>query len=863
MTTSVADAFVGRARELEAAAARLAEGRGGVLLITGEAGIGKTRLAREIAGQALATGIAVVWGRCVEGEGAPPYWPWRQVVRSLGTDPDTVFGGGVESPEERFRLVDSVHELLVQKPLVVVLDDLHVADEASLSLLRHVAGGLLDQPLLVVATAREAGPDLTDLTRTPGADRWDLRRLDLSEVEQLAPDHAEDVHRATDGNPLFVRELARAIADGTWDPGRPPRTVLDAVTARLDRLTPQTKLFLQLAAVAGRDVPLDVVAAALGNQDLLPLVDEAVGHGLLEDGPRFVHALTRDAVELSLTQTELRDAHERLGRAVHDLRPGDVGDLMRHALGAGDTTAARDFAVRGAEQAFEQLAFEDAARLFRVALDREPHDLRALHGLARSAYYAGDLDTWVDAVKRAADLSRGTRHLADVALLLEAVPQPGVNALADALCLEALEQDVELATRARLLSLRSNVAYYAGDRSRTGALSAEAVEGAHDAQDDEALATALRSRWEALAGPAGLEERTALVDELLPAAQRLGSRRNEMWARLWRIEVRCERADIAGAQADLPALAEVCALVGGPVAGWHLDRVSACVAQAGGRYDEAVALSARGLERMARVEPAPARGAWFGLQVSLAQHGRVEQSAVAAARQGWDPPPRFVTMGRLSRATLLALAGDLDAARALHVQLGAPSSWDLPAFFELPGLGIGVTVAELLGRSDQLEELVTLLEPWRGRHLIGGGVAYGGPVTLALGKARAALGQDATADLRSAIAETAAAPAHQAEARLRLAALLPPGAEKRELQSQGEQVARALGLTALLPRSTATVLSAREEEVAALVAEGLSNRQIAERLFLSERTAQNHVQHILTKLDLSNRAQVAAWWMSR
>jgi DNA-binding CsgD family transcriptional regulator/tetratricopeptide (TPR) repeat protein len=876
-----AEPLVGRARELRDGAALLAgvaAGRGGLLVVSGEAGIGKTRLAREIAGSALAAGIAVVWGRCVETEGAPAYWPWRQVVRGLGADPDAVFGGAVESPEERFRLVDEVRRLLAERgPLVVMLDDVHVADEASLSLLRHVADGLLDQPLLVVATARDAGPALSELLRAPGADRWELRRLDLAEVEaQLASaEHAAEVHRATGGNPMFVREIARAIEDGTWDPRRPPRTVLDAVAARLQRLSPQCRRLLQTGAVVGRDFQLDIVAAALGADEsaLLPALDEAVLHGLVETGPRFVHALTRDAVELSLTHAERREQHLRVGRAVGARHADDLSDhlsdLLRHAQGAGDAPAARDWAVRSAEEASRRLAFEEAVRLFRVALEVDPRDLRALHGLARSAYYAGDLGTWVDAVRRAAEVSRGTRHLADTALLLEAMPQQDVLVLADQLCREALEDDdLSPGMRARVLALRSHVAFYDGDLPATEERSAEALRLARQAGDDEAVVAALQARWEALPGPEGLAERALLVDEMLATAQRLGSRRNEMWARLWRVEVHCEQGDFAGASKRLPELATVVVRVGGPVAAWHLDRVSACVAQAQGRYDEAAALSQRAYERMATIEPGPARGAWFAMQVALSAHLGPNDEALTLARAGWQAPPRFVTMGRLSRAALLSAAGLLDEARAAYLQAGPPDSWELPVFFRVVGLAVGVRAALALGRTEDLICLAERLGPLRGQHVVGGGVAYSGPVTLALGRAEAALDDTdaAVTDLRAAVAESerAGSPGFAAEARLHLAALLPAGPERRQLVTQAEQVARALGLTAILPPAAAdSPLSAREEQVASLVAEGLTNRQIADRLVISERTAQNHVQHVLTKLGLSNRAQIAAWMMSR
>src|SRR5687768_10270887 len=138
------DGIVGRRRELDALrvwldAAR--DGGGRLVLCVGEPGIGKTRLGQELAGVALAGGTTVVWGRCVEAEGAPAFWPWRQVLRSLGVDFDMLAAGRVESPEDRFGVFEkvsaAVRRVAEQRGLVVILDDIHAGDEPSLLVLRH------------------------------------------------------------------------------------------------------------------------------------------------------------------------------------------------------------------------------------------------------------------------------------------------------------------------------------------------------------------------------------------------------------------------------------------------------------------------------------------------------------------------------------------------------------------------------------------------------------------------------------------------------------------------------------------------------------------------------------------------------
>jgi DNA-binding NarL/FixJ family response regulator len=189
-------------------------------------------------------------------------------------------------------------------------------------------------------------------------------------------------------------------------------------------------------------------------------------------------------------------------------------------------------------------------------------------------------------------------------------------------------------------------------------------------------------------------------------------------------------------------------------------------------------------------------------------------------------------------------------------------------------------VAAGLGQHDDLAVMLDRLEPFRGEHVVGDAVAYLGPVELALGRGAATLGRldDAVADLSVAVelADRAGAPGFVAEARFHLATALlarnSPGDRDRAVHAarDADRLARALGMAAYCDRTAALVahldrigkpteLSSREAEVAALVAEGLTNRQIAARLVISERTAENHVQHILTKLGFTTRSQIAAW----
>jgi DNA-binding NarL/FixJ family response regulator len=233
----------------------------------------------------------------------------------------------------------------------------------------------------------------------------------------------------------------------------------------------------------------------------------------------------------------------------------------------------------------------------------------------------------------------------------------------------------------------------------------------------------------------------------------------------------------------------------------------------------------------------------------------------------------------VANAHMLASAGRLDEARAVYRSLGPPGAWQPSPHAVLPALAFGVNLAIMLGADDDLALLRARLARYRGHHVVSGAgqVAYFGPVELWLGNGAARLGllDEAVTDLEHAVRATAAngAAGYRVEAACLLAATLiqraRPGDVPRArtlLESVADRAA-ALGMTPFAARAAqlrrqlvaSGPLTRREWEVAELVAQGTTNREIAARLYLSERTAQNHVQHILTKLGLANRSQITAW----
>ncbi|HWE09077.1 MAG TPA: protein kinase [Solirubrobacteraceae bacterium] len=377
---------VGREHEVEelCAAADLAfAGRGQLVLISGEAGIGKTRLTEELTTYAHLRNALVLWGRCYEGEGAPPYWPWVQIVRAYAVDhdpqvladamgpgaadiaqivsevgrrlPDLVPAPALTPEQARFRLFDSITTFLVdasrREPLVLVLDDLHCADRPSLLLLEFLARAVVDSRLLVVGTYRdtELGQQhplahcLGELSRAHAPRRIVLGGLTRSEVGRyivmtagVEPDGTllEAVHDKTEGNPLFVGEVVRLLsaegrlerfADEPAGDVTIPREVREVLARRLERLSDPCRATLSVAAILGGEFHLRVLQAVvdLSPERVLDTLDEAVAARVLAaTGPgryRFAHGVVADALAESIPAGRRAELHRQVGLALEKL----------------------------------------------------------------------------------------------------------------------------------------------------------------------------------------------------------------------------------------------------------------------------------------------------------------------------------------------------------------------------------------------------------------------------------------------------------------------------------------------------------------------------------------------------------------
>ena len=461
--------LVGRERELGLLRERLGAalaGRGGLVLVGGEAGVGKTTLAEALAREALDRGARVALGRCYDLTETPPYGPWREALAAIPAAPDlpplpAALGGQVrgEAVASQEALFARAHAFLAAaasaRPLVLLLDDLHWADPASLDLLRFLARQLPALPLLLVVTYR--ADELTRrhplyqlvplLVRESRAIRLDLRALPEDAVRELVrgryglPDTEERrlaayLRDRAEGHPLFVGELLRTLeeegalhpAGDGWQFGdlagvRVPRLLRQVIEGRLDRLGEEDQRLLAVAAVIGQEVPLALWAAVAGTDEeaLYPTVERAVEARLLAETPdavgvRFTHGLIREALYEGTLPLRRRGWHRRIGEALAGTPGADPDALAYHFRQAGDPRAA-EWLVRAGERAQRAYAWLTAAERYEAALA-----LLERHGAG--AAEVGWLHLRLGLLRRYAALPRALAHLERAAEVAGAARDP-------------------------------------------------------------------------------------------------------------------------------------------------------------------------------------------------------------------------------------------------------------------------------------------------------------------------------------------------------------------------------------------------------------------------------------------------------
>jgi class 3 adenylate cyclase/tetratricopeptide (TPR) repeat protein len=900
-----AGVFVGRDAEvaqLRAALDDALSGRGRLVLLAGEPGIGKTRCCDELATYARLRGAQVLTGRCYESEGAPAYWPWVQVVRSYAheRDPDDLrseLGSGASAiaqvvpevaarvvglaappvldPEQaRFRLFDSITAFLKnaaqRQPLLLVLDDLHWADEPSLLLLRYLAAEMAVGRIVVVATYRDVelgrhhplAATLAELARYPVTSRialHGLRREDVDRYLEITAGHApapgltDAVYEETEGNPFFLAEVVRLLAaDGRLEDARSdrwsltiPQGVREVIGRRLQHLDEVTNDVLTVGAVCGRSFSLEPLVAVSEHSeiDVLAALDQAISARLVTEVAgsasrfTFAHALIRETIYDELTVNRRIRLHRKIAVAlepttrIEDLAA--VAELAHHfVMGApgGDVDRAVSYAEQAAQLADATLAYEEAARFYSLAAQTlelvEPVDdarraeLMISVGLAYKR--AGDVEQARDAFRTAFGLGRDLHHAEFMARSALGFGRPGLQAgLTDeeslafaGEALEALDREPS-ALRARLLG-RFAADHYFFDRVRMAAIADEAVEVARQAGDSGALGYALLMA--VIAGD-GVPNKLAMATEAIEACLAAGDHDTATLARLYRAWNLLLLDDVLESHAEMERFSDAAEALRQPMYLWHRHWFQTSQALFEGRFAEGLQLADDALTLGQRVSSIDARQG-HAMQRFVARRVLVDLEPLAdtLASLSDELPMMPIYLGVL--ALIRAEQGRRDDAAAFLAKLAS----ELPSLrtdaFRLSTLSMA---AEAAAAIDDIELADAVLGPLREdlatQVVFGACGAYLGPKARYIGLAAVTVGEidDAVIHLREAgnrLREMDGRP-WLARTQLDLArALLQrdgPGDREEALRATTEaiEVGRAHAMTMLVEAALATKLEAQ------------------------------------------------------
>lgn len=796
---AVASPFVGRGAELEAADAawrRTLGGGGQVLVVTGEPGIGKSRLAAEIAERTGAAGALTAIGRCRLHAGAP-LQPVDELVHAITRERPDVLGHpeidraallghlGASEPDDSTRrrafhaVTVLVHLVAGDGPVVLVVDDLHWAGPDAVALLDQLIWAVRDDPCLVVLTSRDpAGAGaalLADLERRSASSTLRLAGLRPVDVEELLvrgpgrvtgdlADLAVQVAARTAGNPLYLTQVIGSTRAGApYDPSAVPAGVSELLELRVAALDPPTGALLRLAAVAGPRVEVELLLACsgLGGDDVVDHVERLCAERLLEEvGAEevgFVHELVRDAVLARTSALRLRQLHAHVGSYLADAG-ADPARVAHHLRRGGPTSAAAAavWSIEAGEAALARGAWEAALEHLSSAgsAAAAPGDRgRALIGAGRAARALGRPAEARAVLEEATALAH---ELHQPAMLAEAtLALVGGGGRGVALAMPDAERAALL--RAALDGVGPQhpelLVALLGELARCLALT-DRVEERHDLCDEAVgvarrsgrpsiLAAALVDRRMALMGPSGTAER--LLDGLevlshepdLPTDLRLA-------AHLGRVEDLLELGDRAGAGRHLQTAAELAARHRHPYWSWATAAWGVTLEVLDGDLARAEELAVQA--RAHQPDDHPEATAALGVQlvnIRLLQGRPAEVLPMLAVAADANPHiPCYAAVLALCHAE----AGDAAAARAVldrfrhdGFRLPADSNW-------LLGTTVLADCSATLGDVEAARVLLGLLAPWSERHAVlncyGGGGAWWGPVSHQLARLARLVGDD-------------------------------------------------------------------------------------------------------------------------
>ena len=827
--------LVGRTSQREQLARawkRTSEGALRVVLLTGEPGIGKTRLAADVARAAHHGGATVLFGRCDDELGVP-YQPFAEALRhyamhspissrrtelgplaaeltrivpELATAVPELHDPIPAEPEtEQYRLFEAVSTLFSNAsrgaPILLVLDDLQWAAKPTLLMLRHLVRSSDTTRMLVIGTYRDTdlgrthplADMLADLRRDENVERITLLGLKRSGVEaflESASGHQLDdtgkalasvLHGETEGNPFFIGEILLSLVenglihehDGRWisavaiDQLHIPDSVREVIGRRLSSLSETANKALATAAVVGRDFDLPLVEAAsdVTTDELLDAFDEACERNVVRQSSdrvgrySFGHVLVRQTLYDELSTARRVRLHRRIGEAIEAAHPDDIEPhlptLAHHfgeAAAAGNIDKAVDYARRAADQALNQVAYEEAGRLCEHALalkdadDPHPAMRCELHLLLGAARLGAGRTTDAKAAFRAAAEDAHTvddsRVLARVALARAGVPP--VLGVADVEAIELVDAALDVlpvdafALRAELLAWRTFLSTMAQSDDDREQWAAQAVTLARQADESRALVHALHARLVSLAEPVDPTVEHDTADELVRVAVDNGNPFLEFEGRSARARAALMQGDAAAADADVDALSELADGLHQPVlvARSHLHRAARAAAKGRLAAAEAAALETP------RCSEDPAVVQQFAIVITtvLGALNRQQETLPIIEENLRANPDRWIW--RVARASHLAALGRIGDARA---DLEAISAMDIRSLKRdaqwLAGLCGLARVCRIVDAPAVAETLLELLKPYAGRGVVvGGGLTYVGTVDRALGQLAAIVG---------------------------------------------------------------------------------------------------------------------------
>jgi DNA-binding CsgD family transcriptional regulator/tetratricopeptide (TPR) repeat protein len=862
--------------------------------------------------------------------------------RHLGELPPPV---AADADTERHRLHSAVADLLAavgrRAPLVVVIEDGHWADAPTLLLLRHLAHGSTEARALVLTTfrdteaevPRELSATLADLRRSEGVVRLRLAGLSEEEISEFieralggdlgpeVPAVARALHELTGGNAFLITELWRTLleADGRRPLGGDdgaglagavaelgsPEGVREVVSQRLARVSPATNGLLELAAVAGAEFDLSVVATAGGRDaELNAALEQAVAHGMIEEvsarrlAYRFTHELVRRALYDRMPGLRRAELHLRVAEALeraHD--PSEtrgLAELAHHFAAAAPVDGPRraiEYSLLAGRAAQRTLAFDTAEERFSAALELGIDDPRRRAEtqleLGAVRFRSGRSDAAMAAFRAAAQIARalGDAHILATAAIgfEEACWRPGIT---DAGAVELLEEaalaleagDSEL--RVMVLAGLGRAHSFVGDHTASAEARARATAMARRLDDRLGLATVLmRSYWSG--EESRLEETLDMLTEARDLAEGLGNSELQAEAMAWRVAALVGLGDLDTAGRELTKVHAMAVRLRQPFTLHVTEHYASMLALCAGRLAEAEGAAHRSHE-WSRLLTGRDASAVNGIQMFgiRREQGRLAELApVVGLLAGAGGPSGAWRPGL---AALLAELGMEDEARRELAQVRREGFEPLRASLWLASLTYLADASAAVG-DDELAALVyPELAPLAGGNVvIGHGVACYGAADRYLGLLAATLGDHDRAvehfeqalalnrrmGATTWVAHTLYAYGRTLHMRGRAADVARASAMLAEAAALAQDIgmpvllerARALGAPVGGPGTPPDDLSWREVDILRLVAVGLSNREIGLELSISGHTVANHVRSILRKTGAANRTEAAGY----